>query len=242
MAEKRKEMSFLDHLEELRKRVIRCLFFIIIFSIVAYFFSEKIINFVSKPIPHLYFMSPTEAFAIRIKLSLIVGVIVSVPVIFYQAWQFVVPGLLEKEVKIVIPVVVSSTIFFLIGAVFCFFLVLPVGLKFLLGFGTEKLSPLIKITDYINFISYMTLAFGAVFELPVLSYFLAKIGVISAPTLRKGRRYAIVIILILAAALTPGPDIFSQLMLAGPLYILYEISIIVVMITRQKKSRDDNIP
>jgi len=242
MAEKRKEMSFLDHLEELRKRVIRCLFFIIMFSIVAYFFSEKIINFVSKPIPHLYFMSPTEAFAIRIKLSLIVGVIVSVPVIFYQAWQFVVPGLLEKEVKIVIPVVVSSTIFFLIGAVFCFFLVLPVGLKFLLGFGTEKLSPLIKITDYINFISYMTLAFGAVFELPVLSYFLAKIGVISAPTLRKGRRYAIVIILILAAALTPGPDIFSQLMLAGPLYILYEISIIVVMITRKKKSRDDNIP
>lgn len=235
-------MSFLDHLEELRKRVIRCLFFIIMFSIVAYFFSEKIINFVSKPIPHLYFMSPTEAFAIRIKLSLIVGVIVSVPVIFYQAWQFVVPGLLEKEVKIVIPVVVSSTIFFLIGAVFCFFLVLPVGLKFLLGFGTEKLSPLIKITDYINFISYMTLAFGAVFELPVLSYFLAKIGVISAPTLRKGRRYAIVIILILAAALTPGPDIFSQLMLAGPLYVLYEISIIVVMITRQKKSRDDNIP
>jgi sec-independent protein translocase protein TatC len=187
-------------------------------------------------------MSPTEAFAIRIKLSLIVGVIVSVPVIFYQAWQFVVPGLLEKEVKIVIPVVVSSTIFFLTGAVFCFFLVLPVGLKFLLGFGTEKLSPLIKITDYINFISYMTLAFGAVFELPVLSYFLAKIGVISAPTLRKGRRYAIVIILILAAALTPGPDIFSQLMLAGPLYVLYEISIIVVMITRKKKSRDDNIP
>jgi len=242
MAENKKELSFLDHLEELRKRVIRCLFFIIIFSIVGYFFSEKIINFVSKPIPHLYFMSPTEAFAIRIKLSLIVGVIVSVPVIFYQAWQFVVPGLLEKEVKIVIPVVVSSTIFFLIGAVFCFFLVLPVGLKFLLGFGTEKLSPLIKITDYINFISYMTLAFGAVFELPVLSYFLAKIGVISAPTLRKGRRYAIVIILILAAALTPGPDIFSQLMLAGPLYVLYEISIIVVMITRKKKSRDDNIP
>ena len=241
MAEHKKEMSFLEHLEELRKRVIRCLFFIIVFSIVAYFFSEKIINFVSKPIPHLYFMSPTEAFAIRIKLSLIVGLIVSVPVIFYQAWQFVVPGLLEKEVKLVIPVVVSSTIFFLTGAVFCFFLVLPVGMKFLLGFGTEKLSPLIKVTDYINFISYMTLAFGAVFELPVLSFFLAKIGVISAPTLRKGRRYAIVIILIVAAALTPGPDIFSQLMLAGPLYILYEISIIVVMITRKKKSRDDNI-
>jgi sec-independent protein translocase protein TatC len=241
MAGHKKEMSFLEHLEELRKRVIRCLFFIIIFSIVAYFFSEKIINFVSKPIPHLYFMSPTEAFAIRIKLSLIVGLIVSVPVIFYQAWQFVVPGLLEKEVKIVIPVVVSSTIFFLTGTVFCFFLVLPVGIKFLLGFGTEKLSPLIKVTDYINFISYMTLAFGAVFELPVLSYFLAKIGVISAPTLRKGRRYAIVIILIVAAALTPGPDIFSQLMLAGPLYILYEISIIVVMITRKKKSMDDNI-
>ena len=241
MAEHKKEMSFLEHLEELRKRVIRCLFFIIVFSIVAYFFSEKIINFVSKPIPHLYFMSPTEAFAIRIKLSLIVGLIVSVPVIFYQAWQFVVPGLLEKEVKLVIPVVISSTVFFLTGAVFCFFLVLPVGMKFLLGFGTEKLSPLIKVTDYINFISYMTLAFGAVFELPVLSYFLAKIGVISAPTLRKGRRYAIVIILIVAAALTPGPDIFSQLMLAGPLYILYEISIIVVMITRKKKSRDDNI-
>ncbi|KPL04940.1 MAG: hypothetical protein AMJ73_03340 [candidate division Zixibacteria bacterium SM1_73] len=239
MVKELKQMGFLEHLEELRGRIIKSLVSIILFSIVAYFFSEKLIDFVSKPIPELYFMSPTEAFATRIKLSLIAGIIASVPVIFYHLWQFVVPGLFEREVKLVVPVVLSSTIFFLIGATFCFLLVLPLSMKILLGFGTSKLKPMIRIGDYISFIGYLTLAFGAVFELPVISYFLGKLGIVTPQTLIKGRKYAVVGILILAAALTPGPDVFSQLMLAGPLYFLYEVSIVVVRIVQKKKKGEE---
>jgi sec-independent protein translocase protein TatC len=231
----KKEMSFLDHLEELRSRLIKCLISIFLFSIVAYFFSERLIDFLTKPIPEVYFMSPTEAFSTRIKISLIAGLIVSIPVIFYHLWQFVVPGLLEREIKLVVPVVFFSTFFFLVGAVFCFFFILPLSIKVLLGFGTPKLKPMIKIGDYISFISYLTLAFGAVFELPLIFYFLGKLGVVSSRTLAKGRKYALVGILILSAVITPTPDAFTQCMLAGPLYLLYEVSIIVVKIVEKKK-------
>jgi len=235
MAEEQKQMGFLDHLEELRGRIIKCLISIIVLSIVAYIFSEKLLDFVTRPIPEVYFMSPTEAFSTRIKLSLIAGIIVSVPVIFYHVWRFISPGLFSKEIKLIIPAVLASTVFFLIGAGFCFWLVLPVGIKFLMGFGTQKLKPMIQIKDYISFVSYMVLAFGAVFELPVISYFLGKMGIITSRTLTKGRKYALVAILVVSAAITPSPDVFSQLMLAGPLYFLYEVSIIVVRVTQKKK-------
>lgn len=238
MAEEEKGMGFLDHLEELRGRIIKSLISIILFSIVAYVFSERLLEFITGPIPEVYFMAPTEAFSTRIKISLIAGIIISVPVIFYHVWRFIAPGLFQKEIKMIVPFVLASTIFFLIGAVFCFFLVLPLSIKFLLGFGTEKLKPMIKIKDYVSFVSYMILAFGSVFELPVISYFLGKIGIISANTLRKGRRYAITAILVLAAVITP-PDIFSQMMLAFPLYFLYEVSIIVVKIIQRKKQEPE---
>lgn len=234
MAEEEKEMGFLDHLEELRGRIIKSIISIIFFSIGAYFFSEKLIDFVTRPIPEVYFMAPTEAFSTRIKISLIAGIIISVPIIFYHAWRFIAPGLFEKEIKMIIPAVLTSTVFFLIGASFAFVFVLPLSIKFLLGFGTEKLKPMIKIKDYVSFVTYMILAFGAVFQLPVISYFLGKIGVITPQTLAKGRRYAITGILVLAAVITP-PDVFSQFMLAGPLYFLYEVSIIVVKVIQRRK-------
>jgi sec-independent protein translocase protein TatC len=224
-------MNFLDHLEELRQRLIKSIASILIFSIVIYFFSEQIINYLSRPVGTVYFTSPTEAFAVRIKLSLILGLIASVPVILYQLWQFIVPGLTKKEVRYVIPIVLISSLFFFGGAIFCYFLVLPLGIKFLLGYQTERLLPLIKIGDYISFISWMVLAFGLVFQLPIVTFFLGKLGIVSAQSLAKGRKYAFVSILILAAVLTPSPDVFSQLLLAVPLYVLYELSIIVVRIT-----------
>jgi sec-independent protein translocase protein TatC len=236
MPKELKEMGFLDHLEELRKRIITCLIFVLVFSIGAYFFSERIIDFIARPVERLYFLDPTEAFAVRIKISIIIGIILSIPVIFYHLWRFIVPGLFRREIKLVVPVVIFSTFFFLVGASFCFFLVLPLGIKFLLGFGTEKLYPMIRIGSYISFVAYMTLAFGLVFELPVVSYFLGKVGLVTAQTLAKGRRYAVVAILVLAAALTPSPDVFSQLMLAGPLYFLYEVSIVVVRATQKKRN------
>lgn len=226
-----KVMSFLDHLEELRHRLIKSIAAVLVFSIVIYFFSEQILNYLTIPVGTTYFTSPTEAFSIRIKLSLILGLIVSIPVILYQAWQFVVPGLTQGEVKYVVPVVLLSSLFFLGGAAFCYFLVLPLGIKFLLGYQTERLLPLIKIGDYISFVAWMVLAFGVVFQLPIICFFLGKIGIISSATLRKARKFAFVGILILSAVLTPSPDVFSQLLLAGPLYVLYEASIIVVRIT-----------
>lgn len=235
----KKEMSFLDHLEELRGRLIKCLISVFLLSIVAYFFSERLIDFLTKPIPEVYFMSPTEAFSTRIKISLIAGLIVSVPVIFYHLWQFVVPGLLEREIKLVFPVVFFSTFFFLVGAVFCFVFILPLSIKVLLGFGTPKLKPMIRIGDYISFISYLTLAFGAVFELPLIFYFLGKLGIVSSQGLAKGRKYAVVAILILSAVITPTPDAFTQMMLAGPLYFLYEVSIVVVKVVEKKKRREE---
>jgi len=234
---KEKEMSFLDHLDELRGRLIKCFIAVIIFSIVAFFFSDKLIDLISKPLPGVYFMGPAEALSVRMKIALILGVIVSSPVILYQLWQFVVPGLLEKEVKIVTPLVFFSTISFLIGASFAFFVVLPYMVKFLLSFGTDKLHPWIKIDDYLSFVGYTTLIFGAVFELPIVSYFLGKIGIISSKTLRKGRRYAVVATLIISALVTPTPDAFNMMLLAVPLYVLYEVSIIVLIVLESRKRK-----
>jgi len=230
-----KEMPFLAHLEELRWRIIKSLISILVFSVMAYVFSDKILDFLTKSVDNIYFTAPTEAFAVRIKISLIAGLILSFPVVFYQLWQFVVPGLMDKEVKMVIPAVIFATFFFIGGAVFCFYLVLPVGIKFLLSFETDKLKPWLSVKDYISFVSWMILAFGMVFQLPIVSYFLGKVGIITHKTLSKGRKYAIVIILILAAALTPSPDVFSQLLLAVPLYFLYEVSIILVKVTNKNK-------
>lgn len=235
MPDNLKEMNFLDHLEELRWRLVKSLASILVFSIAAYFFSDQILAFVTRPIDEVFFMAPTEAFAVRIKVSLFAGLVIALPIILYQAWQFVVPGLYAQEAHLVVPVVILTTLFFLIGASFCFFVVLPVGLKFLVGFGTEKMKPLIAVGRYISFVSWMTLAFGIVFELPIVTFFLGRVGVISSGMLRKWRRYALVGILIVAAAVTPSPDVFSQLMLAGPLYILYEASILVVRLTGKRE-------
>ncbi len=234
---KEKEMSFLDHLEEFRERLIRCLVSVVLLSVVAFFFSSQMIDFIAKPLPGVYFMGPVEALSVRMKIAMIVGLIVSSPVILYQLWQFVVPGLLEKEVRIVAPLVFFSTISFVIGASFAFFIVLPKMITFLLSFGTDKLHPWIKIDDYLSFIGYTTLIFGVVFELPIVSYFLGRIGVISSATLRKGRRYAVVAILLVSAFVTPTPDAFNMMLLAVPLYLLYELSIIILLIQEVRKKK-----
>lgn len=230
-----KEMSFLDHLEELRKRIIRSLIAVVIFSVAAYYFSAKIIDFVTKPLPKVYFMSPTEGFMIRIKIAIIVGVVASVPVILYQLWKFVVPGLFKRELKIVGPILIFSTLLFFVGGSFCFFLIIPTAMKFLLAFSTDKLQPLLRISDYISFVGFMVLAFGASFELPMVCYFLAKIGILKPGIMSKWRRYAIVGILIVAGVITPTPDAFTQLMLAVPLYFLYEVSIIIVKVVHKNR-------
>lgn len=233
-----KEMSFLDHLEELRRRILKSLAAVVIFAIGAYFISDWLVNIVSAPLHDIgvYFKAPAEAFMVRLKISIFSGAVVAAPVIFYQAWMFVGPGLYKTEITVVIPIVLSATVFFLVGGAFCFFYVVPLAIRFLLGFATENMKPMIMIGDYISFVGMLVLAFGIVFELPVASFILGRMGVIDHKFLSRGRRYAVVGILILGSLLTP-PDVISQILLAGPLYLLYEISILIVRFTGAKADR-----
>ncbi len=226
-----REMNFWEHLEELRWRLIKAIAAVLILSIVSYFYSEWLLDLVTRPIGKVYFMGPSEAFSVRIKLSLFAGLVLGLPVILYQLWRFIAPGLYAKEIAVVIPVVFFGTVFFVSGAAFCFFFVLPVGIEFLMGYATDKLQPMIQVGRYISFVAWMTISFGVVFELPIISFFLGRIGVINSGMMRRGRRFAVVAILIVAGVATPSPDVFSQLMLAVPLYALYEISVIVVRLT-----------
>jgi len=232
-----REMSFWEHLEELRWRLIKSLAAVLVTSIIAFLFSDWMLAIITRPIDKIYFIGIGEAFSVRIKLSLFAGLVLALPVLFYQAWKFVVPGLYASEVKMVVPVVVFATLFFVGGAAFCFFLVLPVGIEFLMSYATDKLQPMIQVSKYISFVGWMTISFGAVFELPIVSYFLGRVGIINSRMLRKGRRVAVVVILLVAAIATPSPDMFSQLMLAVPLYALYEISVIIVRLTGRAESR-----
>lgn len=231
-------MPFLDHLEELRWRLIKSIVAVVISAIAIYFFSDKVLALLIKPyndaaaqlnkpnIQSLIFLTPTGGFMVRIKLSVFAGLLVALPIIFYQLWQFIVPGLLEKEKKYVPTVVFFSTACFLIGALFCYFVVLRYGLRFLLGFETADLVATISINEYLQFVTMLLLVFGLIFEMPVLSFFLTKIGFLTPAFLRHYRRHGIVLMVILSALITP-PDIFTQLLLAGPLILLYEISIVV---------------
>ena len=161
----------------------------------------------------------------------------ALPVIFYQLWSFVSPGLYRKEKILVLPLVAASTLLFIGGAAFCYYLILPIALSFLIGYSGDLLSPIITVGSYISFTGMLLLAFGFGFEIPVVAYFLGKIGIITTRTLIKGRRYAVVFIIILAAILTP-PDFTTQILLAVPLYVLYEISIIIVHFTGYKPQKD----
>lgn len=161
---------------------------------------------------------------IYIKVSIFAGLVVALPYVAYQFWKFIVPGLLDKERKLVLPIAFFTTVCFLVGASFAYFVIIRFGLNFLLSFQTDYLVANITIGKYLGFVVTLLLVFGVVFELPVLAFFLTKIGILTPRFLREKRRYGIVIIFIGAALLTP-PDIFTQLMLAGPLILLYEVSI-----------------
>jgi len=238
-----KVMPFLDHLEELRRRLLISIASVFIFSLGCYFFSRQIMAILLRPFPRnekLIFLSPTEGFMIYIKISIFAGLILSLPVLFYQLWKFVRPGLYQKERAYSIRIVFFSTFFFLIGALFCYFIVIPYGLNFLLSFAGDQIVPTIQIKEYLKFVTLLIFVFGIVFELPLLSFFLTKLGLVTPQFLRTKRRYGIVAIFIAAAVLTPTTDIVSQLLLAIPLMILYEISIWVSKFALPKTENNEN--
>jgi len=221
-----RKMSLIGHLEELRRRLIICIVSILVCSIFSYVYAEKILAILKRPFPHsLVFISPQEPFIITLKIALFGGIILALPMIIYQAWQFVSLALKQKEKRYLLFYGPFSLLLFLSGASFAYFVAIPVGLRFLLGFGGSSLEPMITISKYLSFITVMILTFGIVFELPLVSLFLVRIGIISPQFLAKNRKVAIIAIFVLAAILTPSIDAFTQILMAVPLVILYEVSI-----------------
>ena len=219
------KLSFLEHLEELRKRIILSVVFVFFAAVSTYFFKESILQFVIKPIGKLIFISPQEAFVAYVKISLFAGLIVSSPFVLFQIWKFISAGLDLTERKYILLFGPLSLCFFIIGILFSYYIIVPIGLGFLMGFATPFLSPMISIDRYISFISALCLAFGVIFELPLAVLFLTKIGIITPTFLSSKRRYAILLVFIIAAFLTP-PDVVTQCLMAVPLLVLYELSII----------------
>lgn len=248
-----------EHLTDLRKRIVNSLIAVSVAFIAAFNFSEHLFRFIMFPLRYnfdfsvrelyirfvqadklqntkLVFLAPAEGFWMNLKVSLVAAVIVSLPIVFYQIWKFISPGLLPKEKKYVMPFVFFTTLLFLAGASFCFFIVLPFALDFLLTYKLgDFLMPMLSVGQYVDFCLKFILAFGLVFELPIVLVFLTKFGIVSPKTLSKNRKYAVLVAFILAAFLTPTPDAFNQTLMAVPIILLYEIGIWISPLFAKKR-------
>ena len=237
-------MSFIEHLEEFRSVLISSLVAWIGLSIVIWFLSGHILDFLLKDIPvdSLYFHTPIGAFMIRLKLSFILGFLIAFPYVLFRVWEFVAPGLFQRERRFVFPLVFSATALFYIGVLFAYWILIPVVLGFLMRFGTDLLEPLLSVDKYFGFVARLCFAFGLVFQLPLVIVFLTSIELISAKTLLRKWRWAIVLIFITAAVLTP-PDPTSQLLMALPLVLLFLVSAMLSLVIehriKKRKARED---
>jgi len=227
-------MSLISHLEELRKRLVRVLIALAIAFAITYNFKEWVLAFLTAPLKkalpsgsYLIYTGLPEAFFNYLKISFFAAVVLAAPFILYQIWKFISPGLLRSEKRHVVPFVTSSTLLFVGGVLFCYYLVLTPAFKFFVEFSTDFLKPMLTLREYLSLSTKLLLAFGVVFELPVFIYFLTRIGVVTPQTLSSKRKYAILIIFIVAAILTPTPDAFTQCLMAVPMMILYEAGILV---------------
>lgn len=239
-----KEMPFLDHLEELRIRLFWILGSIGISFIIILPLTKYILPFLTYPNERLkepaelIFLKPTGMLMVRIEIALVAGLILSMPLIIYHLWKFISPGLFPNERKYIFPIIFFTSGCFILGGLFAYFIMLSVVLPFLFGMGTEAIAPTININDYIGFILRLIVLCGLIFELPILSFFLARVGILTPMFMKKYRRYGIVLVFVLAALITP-PDPLSQLLIAFPLIVLYEISIIVCRFGYKKKKEHD---
>ncbi len=231
------KMPLYQHLEELRTRLLICLLSVGIGFIISYIFSAKIFEILMKPwieaMPAgqhatLIYTAPHEAFFTYMKVSFISGTLLSIPIILWQIWKFIAPGLYANEKKYMVPVIFFSSFCFVGGGLFGYFVVFPAGFKFFASFASDYITPMMRTSEYLTFANKMLLCFGLAFELPVFAFFLAKLGVLSSDFLKRKRKIAIVLIFVAAAMLTPSPDVVSQLLMAAPLLVLYEISVWIV--------------
>lgn len=240
MIEADEKLPFTAHLEELRNRLIKCFIAVGIGFFISYGFKEKLFQMLANPLVRvmekgdtLIFTGLPEAFFTYLKISFLSGILLASPILFYQFWMFIAPGLYHKERRLLVPILILSTVFFAGGALFAYFVVFPFGFKFFLGFSTEIIRPLPSMKEYLSFSAKMLIAFGLIFELPLVLTFLARLGIVSVDFLKKNRKYAILLAFILGAILTP-PDVITQILMAVPLIALYEISIVGARIFGRK--------
>ncbi|MEJ2183124.1 MAG: twin-arginine translocase subunit TatC [Nitrospirota bacterium] len=258
MAEEK--MPITEHLSELRRRLFVSVGAVIIGFIVAFNFSENIYDLLILPLhttitikarpPYVFlaeragalkelvFLAPTEAFWVHLKIALIAAVVAVSPVLFQQTWKFISPGLHPRERKFAVPFVLVTSGLFVAGTAFCFVIVLPFAIKFLLGYKTASLVPMLSVQKYVDFCLTSILAFGGVFELPVITVFLARLGVVTPKSLAKNRKYAVLLAFVGAAILTP-PDAFTQVLMAGPIIVLYEAGILASRLFGRRKTESD---
>ena len=236
------KLPFTAHLEELRSRLIKCFIAVGVGFVLCYGFKEQLFKILTAPLmavmksgETLIYTNLPEAFFTFLKAAFLSGLMVASPIIIYQFWMFVAPGLYQKERRMLLPIIFLSSLFFIGGALFGYYIVFPWGFKFFLGFASETIKPLPSMKEYLSFSSKLLLAFGLVFELPLVLTFLAKLGLVSVDFLKKNRKYAILVFFAGAAILTP-PDVVTQVMMALPLMVLYEISILGARIFGKKKA------
>ncbi len=241
MAKKSDEMSMIGHLEELRRVLVVSIVGTTVFAIAAFFFVDQILAALTFPLKQLgqkvVFIGVTEAILVKIKLSFFVGFLAALPVILWQVWSFIIPALKKNERVYFTLFVLISFISFVGGVAFGYFGVYRYGVTFLLQFAGPELLPMLTIDKYISFTISFLFPFGVIFEFPLVSYFLAKLGLVTHSFFARNRRYAILAIVALAAIITPTPDIITCLIVSGPMYLLFEISVMIVRIVERRTAR-----
>lgn len=228
------DMPLSGHLQEFRSRLIICLVAVAVASGIAYNFVDDIITILSAPAGKLYFLNPAEVFFSYIQVAVATGILVTLPIICYEIWGFIRPALMPDERKAAFWLVPAAVLLFYAGLAFSYYAVFPAAVLFFMGFATPSLQPMFSLSSYLSFFIAFMLPFGVVFELPLVLFFLAKIGLVTSAFLKSKRRILIVIAFVFAAVVSPTTDIFTQVMIAVPMVLLYEISIVLVKFILRK--------
>lgn len=232
------EMTLIDHLEELRSTLLQTAVVAVVAGFVCWFFSAALLDLLIAPLAasgeQVYFHGPVEAFLTRMKIAAACGLFLVTPFILWRVYRFVMPGLYERERSVVVPLVVASTALFYAGVAFAYIILIPQVVAFMLSFATDRMEPLIGIGPYFAFVARLCLAFGLVFELPLVVFMLSGLGIVHPRLLLRWWRYALVVIVVMSALLTP-PDVISQVLMAGPVMLLYLGSVLVALVVTRRR-------
>jgi sec-independent protein translocase protein TatC len=234
-----KKTGILEHLRELRKRLLWSVIAVVITTFVCFFFIEDIVEILKAPAGDidLVFIEMTEGFTTYLKVSFMAGIVVAMPFLIYQFLMFVIPALTHQERRTVYIILPFITVMFIGGILFGYFFLIPPATGFLLNFGVDIAEPQIRVSNYIDFITRLLVAIGILFELPVLTSFLARMGVITAKWLADRRKIVIIFAFVVAAIITPTPDVFNQTIVAGTMIVLYEVSILLARLIQRRRER-----